>query len=81
MYSLLVAVVCVPMRTLVIVTVETSECEELPYHVLCTPRNVSPTVAEGILCAGRERGILVRGGWVRESGIGRVGAGCHRISS
>ena len=55
-------------------TAETSECEELPYHVLFTPHSVSPTVAGGILSAGRERGILVRGGWVRETDIGRVGA-------
>ena len=81
MYSHLVAVVSVPMRPLLIVTVETSECEELPYRVFCTPHSVSPTVAEGILCAGMEPGILVRGGGVREVGIRRVGAGCYRISS
>ena len=49
--------------------------------MLCTPHSVSPTVAEGILCAGRKRGNLVRGGLVREAGIGREGAGCYRISS
>ena len=49
--------------------------------MLCTPHSVSPTVAEGILCAGRERGNLVRCG-VDQGNRYRPGrAGCYRISS
>ena len=49
--------------------------------MLCTPHRVSPTVAEGILCAGTERGITVRGEWVSVTGNDWVWAGQYRLSS
>ena len=49
--------------------------------MFCTPHHVSPTVAEGILCVGTERGKTVRGELVKVAGNDWVLAESHQLSS
>jgi len=48
--------------------------------MLCAPRRVSPTVAEGIMYVGMVRGNTFLGEWVRVAGNDWVLAGCYRLS-
>ena len=58
--------------------IDTSGCEWLPYRVFCTPQHVSPTVAEGILCVGTERGNTGRRKLVKVAGNDWIWAECWK---